>query len=304
MKIAVIGGTGHIGAFLVPMLAAADHRVTVLTRGHQPRPSAPEWAGVTMLAGDVGDPAALDALAASGPDAVVEIPGAAARVHAALAGRTGHLVAIGSLWMYGLPRVVPTPEKPQSPCPFEGYAVRYDEICAMAAASGEAGTAFTAIMPPNIAGPGKVPLDCLGGRDPEQHRAHAAGREVVLPEGPDALVGPCDAEDIARCVLLALESRAAAAGRIFNVGAASALTWPGIVAAYGRIYGAAIPIRRVGWEEYRERVSPGIGWWWHMQAHMCPDISLARALLGYAPRYSPEETLARGVEWMRGAGIL
>jgi len=302
MRIGVIGGTGHIGAFLVPMLAEAGHRVAVFTRGRQPRPTAAGWAGVVMLEGDADDPTALAALAEWEPDAVVEIPGAAARVHAALAGRTGHLVAIGSLWMYGLPRVVPTPEEPQSPCPFEGYAARYDEIRAMAASSG--GAAFTAIMPPNIAGPGKIPLDCLGGRDPEQHRAHAAGREVVLPEGPDALVGPCDAEDIARCVLLALENRAAAAGRIFNVGSASALTWPEIVAAYGRIYRVTLPIRRIGWEEYRERVSPGMGWWWHMQAHMCPDISLARTLLGYAPRYSPEETLARGVEWMRGTGIL
>jgi nucleoside-diphosphate-sugar epimerase len=304
MRIVIAGGTGHIGRFLAPMLAAAGHEVSVLARGATPRPNLPGWEGVIVRRGDIGSAETLEALAAEAPDVVVDIPGTAAAVYQAVRARSAHVVAIGSLWMYGEPRVAPTPEEFQSPCPFEGYARRYDEIRAMAADSGAAGTVFTAIMPPNICGPGKVPLDCLGGRDIELHRAHAAGREVVLPDGPDALVGPCDAEDIARCVGLAIANRDAAAGRVFNVGSAYALTWPEVVAAYARIYGTAIPIRRVPWQDYVDHVSPSIGHWWHMKAHMCPDISLARRLLGYEPLYTPEETMARGVEWMRAEAIM
>jgi nucleoside-diphosphate-sugar epimerase len=260
---------------------------------------------VRMLRGSTGEAETLTALAAEKADVVVDIPGTARATYDAVKGHARHVVAIGSLWMLGDPHVVPTPEETQTPCPFEGYAQRYVEIRDMAASGGsDAATAFSAVMPPNICGPGKIPLDCLGGRDIAQHRAHAAGEEVVLPDGPEALIGPCDAEDIARCVFLAVQNRDRAAGQVFNVGSAYALTWSEFVAAYGRIYGSTIPIRRVSWQDYAEHVSPGIGYWWHMKAHMCPDISKARRLLGYEPQHTPEGTLARAVEWMRGEGMI
>lgn len=304
MKITVVGGTGHIGRFLVPMLVNAGHEVCVLTRGAAPLPPGPEWRAVRMLHGDAGEVGAHTAMIEHPAEAVVDIPGTARQVYDTVRDTVQHMVAIGSLWMFGDPRVTPTPEETQSPCPFEGYASRYEELLEMAALSSAGGPAFTAIMPPNICGPGKIPLDCLGGRDPALHRAYAAGGQVTLPDGPEALVGPCDAEDIARCVFLALAHREQAAGQIFNVGSAYALTWTEFVAAVGKIHGVSIPIHRVSWHEYVERVSPGIGYWWHMKAHMCPDISKARRLLGYEPQFTPETTLARAVEWMRSEGLL
>jgi uncharacterized protein YbjT (DUF2867 family) len=37
MKIVLIGGTGHIGGYLVPMLVADGHRVTVISRTASPK---------------------------------------------------------------------------------------------------------------------------------------------------------------------------------------------------------------------------------------------------------------------------
>ena len=37
---------------------------------------------------------------------------------------------------------------------------------------------------------------------------------------------------------------------------------------------------------------------------MQPDISKARKLLGYAPKYTPKQTLERAVNWMRGEGLI
>ena len=161
------------------------------------------------------------------------------------------------------------------------------------------GIAFTAIMPPNFCGPGKIPLDCTGDRNPETHKQHAAGKEVILPDGADVLIGPCDAEDIAQCFVQAVLKRDKAGGEMFNVGSAYALTASQFVETYGDIYNVHIPIRRVSWNQYTEKVNPEIGAWWHFKAHMCPDISKARQLLGYEPKYTPEQTMARGVEWMR-----
>jgi nucleoside-diphosphate-sugar epimerase len=306
MKVIVIGGTGHIGRFLTPMLADAGLETVVVTRGVTRLPEAESWRKVRLHTADSSTAAVLrPLLLAERPDAVVDIPGTAQAVHGACHGTAIHLVAVGSVWMFGEPRVVPTPEETQGPCPFAGYAQRYAELQEMLRNSGRAGgVTVTAIMPPNICGPGKIPLDCLGGRDIELHRGYSRGAEVVLPDGADALVGPCDAEDIAQCIRCAVLRREQAAGQLFNVGSASALTWPEIVAAYAEIYGTSLPIRRIGWREYVDTVSPDIGCWWHMKAHMCPDIAKARRLLGYEPRFTPRATLARAVEWMRTEKIL
>jgi nucleoside-diphosphate-sugar epimerase len=37
---------------------------------------------------------------------------------------------------------------------------------------------------------------------------------------------------------------------------------------------------------------------------MCPDLTKITTRLGYAPRYTPEETLARAVDWMRQQGMI
>ena len=36
MRVAVIGGTGHIGSYLTPMLVEAGHSVTCVSRGVAP----------------------------------------------------------------------------------------------------------------------------------------------------------------------------------------------------------------------------------------------------------------------------
>jgi nucleoside-diphosphate-sugar epimerase len=37
---------------------------------------------------------------------------------------------------------------------------------------------------------------------------------------------------------------------------------------------------------------------------MCPDISKAKNLLGYQPKYTPEQSLYRAVEWMKSNKML
>jgi len=50
MKIIVIGGTGHIGTFLVPRLVVSGHDVVVITRGQQqPYHLHPTWKEVRQV---------------------------------------------------------------------------------------------------------------------------------------------------------------------------------------------------------------------------------------------------------------
>ena len=68
MRVVVIGGSGHIGTFLVPRLVRAGHDVTSVSRGARaPCTAAPEWQHVGNL-----DPEVWTTLSAGRP---LRIPG-------------------------------------------------------------------------------------------------------------------------------------------------------------------------------------------------------------------------------------
>jgi nucleoside-diphosphate-sugar epimerase len=305
MKICIIGGTGHIGRNLVNMLLAEGHDITVITSGRIPLPQDDGWDRITAITCSYGGDGWAECLGEQRAEVVIDILGhAAPDVYATVKPACGHFILCGSVWMFGEPRSVPTPDETQGPCPFEGYAKRYEEMQQLQAQAAKDGIPFTAIMPPNICGPRKIPLEGLGGRSLDVHKSHQRGEPVPLPAPGSNLVGPCDAEDIAQAFALAAANRDAADGEIFNVGAAYALTAPQFIAAYGDIYGVEIPIDWQSWEQYSTESVPGFGSNFHFSANMCPDISKLRSKLGYEPRYTPEQTMARAVDWMRDEGML
>lgn len=303
MKILVIGGTGHVGTPLVKILAEQGHDVVICSRGKLP--SSHTYPNVRSVVCDSSDLNSLNKLAEQETfDAIVDFPGTAWNVWCTFKDKVNHIIACGSMWMFGYPRTVPTPELTQNSCCFGGYIERYDEIITMISENFRYKAAFTAVMPPNICGPGKIPLDTLGGRDIEVHKANMRGETVYLPDGPEALICPCDAYDLAMVFALAINNRTNAAGQIFNGGTEHALTASQFVNTMGEIHGTTIPIEYVSWQEYRDNISPSIGHWWHFYAHMCPDISKAKKLLGCKPRYTSEEALARAVVWMKEQKLL
>lgn len=305
MKIFIIGGTGHVGSYMVPELVRQGHEVFLGTRGNTAVKSYSSTEGVTFLKCDAKDCDSLKELLPYNFDVVIDMPGTAYNVWCVFAESAKHILACGSLWMFGNPSVVPTPEVRQDDCPFPYYAKRYETIQQMCAESGQNGKAvFTAIMPSNICGPGKIPLDGMGGRSIEVHKAHKAGKPVIIPDGPECLIGPCHAEDIAQLFILAINNREVAAGQLFNVGSEYSLTTSRFVKTLSDIYGVDIPIERVSWETYTTEVNPQITAWWHFYAHMQPDISKAKKLLGYSPKYTPEEALKSAVDWMIEEGML
>ena len=304
MKIFVIGGTGHVGNYLVPKLVADGHDVYVGMRGKTRTIEDGYFQGAKIITCDSSKEESLQALKAYEFDTIVDFPGTAYGVWNALSDSIDHLVACGSLWMYGYPHVVPTPERSQDEVLFQSYAVRFEQIQEMLRQSGSRKAVFSAVMPPNICGPGKVPIDQYGGRSLERHREMLEGKVVYLPDGPECLIGPCDAEDIAQLFRLIVNHREESAGQLFNAGAAYSLSATDFVKEYGKIYGVELPIQKVSWEQYIREINPQIGNWWHFYAHMFPDITKARNLLGYSPKYTPQQTMRRAVEWMKEEGYV
>src|SRR5690242_21189911 len=100
MRIVVIGGSGHVGSFLVPRLVRAGHQVVALSRGARaPYVDDEAWSDVEQV---VVDREAEDEAGTFGPrvaaleaDAVVDMicftPASATALVEALRGHTGHL---------------------------------------------------------------------------------------------------------------------------------------------------------------------------------------------------------------------
>jgi len=308
-SVLVTGGYGHIGTFLVPRLVRAGWQVTVLTRGRKKPPDSADWQDLPHrhLNADYSELCKhdqwKDLLAELRPAAVIDtLARDAPAVVRACPASVEHVIVCGSVWMYGPPRQVPTPERTQGECPFEPYRQRYQQLLSLLSRTD--GPAITGIMPSNIAGPGKIPLEPYGSRSLEVHRQMSTGCQIALPADGQTLVGPTDAQDIAEVFALALEKPQQAAGRMFNAAAAYAITFNEMVATYSRIYSVEISVRHVTWQEFDNIVRPEPSQRYHHEAHMCADITAARAALGYEPAFTPEQALERAVEWMHSTGLL
>ena len=304
MKILVIGGTGHVGSFLVPKLLSRGAEVYIGTRGRTPSKDENGARGAKFITVNAADDESLRSLKAEGFDVIIDFPGTAKRVWDILSEDVGHIIACGSLWMFGRPAVLPTPEVKYERCFDDYYEKRFCDILQMQKQSGQGRAVFTAIMPTNICGPGKIPLDQYGGRDIELHKKMARGDKVYLPDGASNLVSPCDAEDIAELFALAAYNRERAAGEIFNAGSEYGFIMDEFIRVYSEIYGVEIPVQKVTWEKYTTEINPSKSAWWHFYSPMLPDISKAKRLLGYAPQHTPEGAMRRAVEWMRKENLL
>ena len=116
MRVVVVGGSGHIGTFLVPRLVRAGHEVVNVSRGRRRSYREDDaWQQVRQVhadraAEDAADTFA-DRVAGLAPDAVVDLicftVDSAAAMIAALRGRTGHLLVCGSTWRHGPSRKLP-----------------------------------------------------------------------------------------------------------------------------------------------------------------------------------------------------
>jgi len=299
MKICIIGGTGHIGANLVRLFVQRNFDIILVARGISPFTDS---SGTRLVKKNYDDSRTEweTFFKEIKPDVIIDILG----TYAPVVYETGricckHFVLCGSIWMFGEPKIVPTPEQTQSPCIFTGYAKRYKEMLEIKNLSKKDGIIFTAIMPPNICGPGKIPLDCYGRRSIENHQNHKKGKPVPLPEPGQTLIGPCDAKDVAQAFFLSVLNPENSADEIFNVGSAYAITVRNFVETYGKIYGTEIPVQWCSWEKYSTRINPEQGANFHFKSHMCPDITKISQKLGYKPKYTAEETMERAVFWMK-----
>ena len=315
MRIVVIGGTGHIGTFLVPRLVAAGHEVIVASRGTRaPYFLHPAWNSVARIAidRDAEDAAGTFGarIAALGVDAVVDLicftAESAEQLVRALQPRGTLLIHCGTIWVHGRSTVVPTTEDaPRHP--FGDYGIKKAEIEALLLDSVRRGVArAVALHPGHMVGPGWNPLNPAGHFNPDVFVRIARGEELLLPNQGMETVHHVHAGDVAQAFQLALTRPGDAIGESFHVVSPAPLTLRAYAEAMFSHFGKPARIGFLPWEEWRHTVTEAeaVATWDHIAHSPNASIAKARQLLGYEPSYTSLQAVIESVDALAAANTI
>ncbi|NUR94375.1 MAG: NAD-dependent epimerase/dehydratase family protein [Kribbellaceae bacterium] len=310
MRTVVIGGTGHIGTYLVPQLVQLGHDVTVLSRGERTayQPDA-AWDKVERIQ---VDRAAEDAAGTFGrrvadldPDIVIDLicftEDSARQLTEAIRGKVQHFLHCGTIWVHGPSMVVPTREDaPRKP--FGEYGVRKAAIEAyLLTKARRDGFPVTVVHPGHICGPGWTPVNPVGNFDLGVYEKFAKGADVLLPNLGLETLNPVHADDVAGVFLAAIASRSTAIGESFHAVASDAVTLRGYAHAVADWFGQParlgfLPIGQL--RQYHQSRQDGDATWDHVEHSPNCSMDKAARLLGFRPRYSALEAAFSGISWL------
>ncbi|WP_075779958.1 NAD-dependent epimerase/dehydratase family protein [Streptomyces acidiscabies] len=309
MRVVVIGGSGHIGTFLVPRLVRAGHEVINISRGTSTAyADAPEWGQVRQVVADRQQEDTEgtfgDRVAALAPDVVVDLVcftlDSATALVERLRGATGHLLHCGTLWRYGPSDKLPISETSGTP-PVGEYGIEKDRIARMLKAeTANGGLVTTSLHPGHIVGPGWEPVNALGNLDPTVWYTLSAGHPLKIPGIGAESMHHVHADDVAQSFERAIDHQDAAAGEDFNVVAPTALTVRGYANIAAGWFGRTATLEPVIWEEFRTTTTPDHAQnsWEHLHRNHCLTIEKARTLIDYTPHYEPETAVLESVRWL------
>jgi nucleoside-diphosphate-sugar epimerase len=313
MRVVVIGGSGHIGTYLVPRLVAAGHEVISISRGErEPYQPHAAWRSTRTIridreksetSGEFGRQ-----IADLRPDVVIDLIcftlESARHLVEALRGKIQHFLHCGTIWVHGPSVIVPTTEE-QPRRPFGKYGIQKAAIEQyLLSESRTHGFPAAVLHPGHIVGPGWNPLNPAGHFDPTVFDRLAKGEELTLPNLGLETVHHVHADDVACSFHQAMINRSASIGESFHVVSGAALTLRGYAEEVAGWFGRKALLRFLPWEEWKQTTSEeNAGATWDHIAHS-PNCSIAkgRRLLEYHPRYTSLEAVKESVDCLMKKG--
>jgi nucleoside-diphosphate-sugar epimerase len=317
MKILLIGGTGHIGSYLVPRLVAEGHEVTVLARQSKARYAELRlgWTPVRWINADrkaeEKTGAWSDRMRAINTDVVIDFiaftPEQNNMLIDAFQGRIRQFIHIGTLWAYGPAERVPYQESdPRRPITQYGRAKAQIEADLQEAWQRNAFPA-TILHPGHICGRKWLPIDPQGSRDGTGvYRKLARGEPVILPDNGLATLHHVHADDIAQLCERVIARRQLALGESFSAVAPYALSLVACCRAVATLFGKEPNLQFVPLTELEQRINATSAEIIreHVVHSPCASIAKGRRLLGYEPRYTTEQIYAESIEYLLESGQL
>jgi nucleoside-diphosphate-sugar epimerase len=315
MRVVIIGGTGHIGTYLVPRLLELGYEVVVVSRQqrepYQPNAAWKKVKHVTLdrdkleLSGTFGKE-----IKALEPDVVIDLIcftlASAKHLVEALRGSLQHFLHCGTIWIHGPSVEVPTTETVKRK-PFGEYGIQKAAIEAyLLEEARQNNFPATLLHPGHIVGVGWKPLNPAGHFNPKVFETLASGETLALPNLGLETVHHVHADDVAQSFVQAMLSWSSAVGESFHVVSPAALTLRGYAEKMAAWFGQEARLEFLPWETWKTSVSEeeARATWDHIAHSPNCSIDKARRLLNYQPRYTSLQAVQESVAWLIANGVI
>ena len=315
-RVVIIGGSGHVGTYLVPRLVEAGFdvvnvargatasRISRMAPGNRSRRSSSTVTPRRRPAGSARRSCDLK------PDIVIDMIcfklDSARHLVEALRGRVEHFLHCGTIWVHGPSVTVPTTEM-QPRRPFGEYGIQKAAIEAFLIGEARAGGfPATIVHPGHIVGPGWAPLNPAGHFNPRVFGLLAAGEELRLPNFGLETVHHVHADDVAQVFMKAIANWSAAVGEAFHAVSPGAVSLRGYAETVAGWFGREARLKFLPYDEWKTHEIPedAAATWEHIARSPSSSIAKAERRLDYRPRYTSFEAVYESLAWLIREGIV
>ena len=313
MRVVVIGGTGHVGTYLIPRLVRGNHEVICISRGRrQPYQRDEAWQSVQQIEMDRVEEEGVNLFGTRirdlKPDVVIDMIcftlDSARHLVEALRGHVQHFLHCGTIWVHGHSVEVPTKEN-QPRRPFGAYGIQKAAIEEyLLDEARRNGFPATILHPGHISGPGWIPVNPAGNLNLGVFEKLASGQEVVLANLGLETLHHVHADDVAQAFIKSMAHGSSAVGESFHIVSPAAVTLRGYAERVASWFGQEARLSFKPWEQWRTSASEqDAACTWDHIAHS-PNCSTTKAqeLLGYKPRTTSLQAVREALDWLVKSG--
>lgn len=259
MKVIVIGGKGHIGTYLCPMLIENNFEVICITRGKSvPYQENPLWLKVENIIMDrEKEPNFEKKIADLEADYIIDLvnfklESVKKMVSALKSCKNLKLyVYCSSIWAHGIAEIIPFKEDDMNKLPICEYGKsKFESEIYLKEEYEKNKFPSSIIQPGQISGPGWVIINPWGNLNLKVFQDIADGKEISLPNFGMETLHHVHAEDVAQMFLNCILYKDNSVGQIFNCVSENSITTYGYAKHLYKYFGKKEQIKFLGWKEW------------------------------------------------------
>ena len=316
MKAVVIGGSGHIGTYLVPRLIKAGYVTVNVSRGQsKPYNLDDAWREVEAVVLDREKEAQGEfekKIAAINADVVIDlinftVEDTKRMVSALRDTRVSHYLFCSSIWAHGRATTLPMLEDQQK-FPLDEYGEqKYRCEMYLHDLYRREGFPETVIMPGQISGPGWKIINPVGNLDLRVFDAIRRGDEIALPNFGMETLHHVHADDVAQVFMNCITHPNQALGESFHAVSTESITLYGYAQALYKWFGKEAKINLLPWDEWCKHMNNkelSDHSYYHIARSGTFSIEKAKRLVKYQPRYTVLEAIEVSIRSMIEKGFI